>query len=128
MIIVMEITPWHSVRAGITMFSCFAVTYHETQIFANNILRAGGNVCKLCQHCKWTYKHVFSNLFCTFCLTTYNIVAILWITLAMCAVVLTQTVYIQRLNNTLTSIFVVVSCSWWPTLCFLSNLAIWVML
>lgn len=47
MIIVMEVTPWHSVRAGITMFSCFAVTYHETQIFANNIFRAGGNVCEI---------------------------------------------------------------------------------
>lgn len=52
---------------------------------------------------------------------------IFWIALEICAVVLTQTVYIQRLsfqlNDTLTSIFVAVTCSWWPTLCFPSNLA-----
>lgn len=48
-------------------------------------------------------------------LTAYNIVTILWIVLEMCAVVLTQTVYSQRLSfqlkDTLSSISVVESCS-----------------
>lgn len=47
MIIVMEITPWHSVRAGIIMFSCFAVAYYQTQIFGNNTFRAERNVCEI---------------------------------------------------------------------------------
>lgn len=47
MIIFREITPWHGVRAGIIMFSCFVVAYYQMQIFGNNILRAGGSVCEI---------------------------------------------------------------------------------